>query len=306
MRTTIDYHPFKDLTKFWGERGRWPAKWITHPRADGTAVVVQAFRLSFTVDQPRTVRIHVSADERYELYLDGQRIGRGPERGDRLNWCFETYDLSLSAGAHTLVARAWWLGGFGPAPFAQITLRPGFMLAAEADDARWLNTGFAPWETKLLTGYRHVHPGPTWATGSKIHVIGGEFPWDYERGLGDNWTEPSIGEWALGPDQFSDQPIVPILTPATLPPMIERTIHPGRVRHVQALPEIPSGEVVVRASDHLPHEAAAWDALFAGRAPLTIPPRTTRRVIVDLENYYCAYTDLVTTGGRGAVGRELS
>lgn len=107
MRTIVDEHPFVDLTKFWGERGRWPAKWIAHPRADGTAAVVQALRRTFTLDRPRTIRVHVSADERYELYLDGQRIGRGPERGDRLNWFFETYDLDVPAGQHTLVARAW-------------------------------------------------------------------------------------------------------------------------------------------------------------------------------------------------------
>ncbi len=304
MRTTIDYRPFLDLSKFWGERGRWPAKWIAHPEADGTAAVVQAFRLSFIVAQAKTVRIHVSADERYELYLDDQRIGRGPERGDRLNWFFETYDLALTAGNHTLVARSWWLGGFGPAPFAQLTVRPAFVLAAEEQDHGWLNTGFAPWETKLLTGYRHVHPGPTWATGSKVHVTGCEFPWDYERGLGDNWTAPEAGEWALGPDQFSDQPLVPVLTPAALPPMIERTIHAGLVRHVQALSEIPTGEVVVRSVDHLAAEAGDWNALFAGKASITVPPRTIRRLIVDLENYHCAYTDVVTTGGRGAIIRS--
>lgn len=91
------------------------------------------FRLSFAVDQPRTIRIHVSADERYELYLDGERIGRGPERGDRLNWFFETYDLSLEVGEHTIVARSWWLSEFGPAPFAQLTVQPGFVLAAECE-----------------------------------------------------------------------------------------------------------------------------------------------------------------------------
>src|SRR5579862_148874 len=134
MKTIIDYQPFTDFSKFWADRGRWPARWITHAEANGTAPVVQAFRRSFTVDRPRTVRIHVSTDERYELYLDGKRIGRGPERGDRLNWFFETYDLDLSAGEHTLVARSWWLGEFGPAPYAQLSVRPGFVLAAENQD----------------------------------------------------------------------------------------------------------------------------------------------------------------------------
>ncbi|MDA0990487.1 MAG: alpha-L-rhamnosidase, partial [Verrucomicrobia bacterium] len=304
MRTIVDYHPFPDLNKFWGERGRWPAKWIAHPDADGKAAIVQAFRCRFTLDCPRTVRVHVSADERYELYLDGARIGRGPERGDRLNWCFETYDLALGAGEHMLVARAWWLSEFGPSPFAQLTVEPGFVLAAEGESPELLNTGFAAWETKVLAGYRHVASELTWGTGSKVHVIGNEFFWNYERGLGDGWREPKTGTYAIGPNQFGDQPLVPVLTPAILPPMIERTIHVGRARHVQALSEMPHDELFVRAADHLEHEVAAWDALLAGQAPITIPPRTIRRVIIDLQDYYCAYTDLVTTGGRGSSVRS--
>lgn len=135
-------------------------------------------------------------------------------------------------------------------------------------------------------------------------MIGQDFPWDYERGFGDGWAEPKVKGWAIGPDQFSDQPLVPVLKPATLPAMIERTIHVGRARHVQELLEVPNEEIFVLAEEHLEHEAAAWDALFAGQAPITIPPRTIRRVIVDLQNYYCAYTDIVTTGGRGSLVRS--
>jgi hypothetical protein len=32
------------------------------------------------------IRIHVSADERFELFLDGQRIARGPDRSDVEHW----------------------------------------------------------------------------------------------------------------------------------------------------------------------------------------------------------------------------
>ena len=303
VRTTIDYQPFTDSTKFWGERGRWPAKWVRHPMANGTAAVVQALRRTFRIDRSRTVRLHVSADERYELFLNGQRIGRGPERGDRLNWFFETYDLTLPAGDHVMVARSWWLGEFGPAPFAQLSVRPGLLVAAEAEAPELVNTGFAQWEAKLLNGYRHIPPGPTWATGSKLHLVGSELPWGHEHGTRDGWVAAEAGEWAIGPDQFSDQPLVPILRPATLPPMREKTIHVGRARHVQALPENPRGEIAVRSADHRRNEAAAWDTLLRGQTSISIPPRTIRRVIVDLEDYYCAYTDLVTTGGRGSFVR---
>lgn len=60
------------------------------------------------LDAPRRVRLHVSGDERYELWIDGARCGRGPERGDRTIWRFETYDLELTAGEHLLTARSGW------------------------------------------------------------------------------------------------------------------------------------------------------------------------------------------------------
>ncbi|HSQ40586.1 MAG TPA: hypothetical protein VLM78_10555, partial [Anaerolineales bacterium] len=74
--------------------GAWSARWIAHPEAANLPSVV-AYRRVFTAVADVTLRIHVSADERYALYLDGARIGRGPERGDRHHWYFETYTLRL-------------------------------------------------------------------------------------------------------------------------------------------------------------------------------------------------------------------
>jgi hypothetical protein len=304
LRTIIDYAPFLDITKFWGERGRWPAKWITHPEAKGGGPVVQAFRRRLTLDAPLTVRVHVSADERYELFLDGQRIGRGSERGDRLNWFFETYDLTLSAGEHTIVAHTWWLNDFAPAPFAQISVKPAFLLAAEGDARDLLATGFAAWDSKIITGHRYVPPGITWGTGAKSHQVARELPAGFERGGGDGWVAVKDLSWAFDGYHLEDQPAVWVLKPATLPPMLERELFVGEARHVQAVATISTDEQVVRQADHLPAEAGAWNALLKGGAPLTVPPNTLRRVIIDLGNYYCAYTDLVTSGGNGAIVRS--
>ncbi len=64
----------------WRERGLWPCFWIACPGAEQPPFVT-AYRLRFTLDRNVTVRTHVGADERYELFLDGQRIGRGSEQG---------------------------------------------------------------------------------------------------------------------------------------------------------------------------------------------------------------------------------
>ena len=59
---------------------------------------VTAYRLQFSLPQAALIRMHVSADERYWLYLDGQRVGCGPERGSERAWFYETYELDLAAG----------------------------------------------------------------------------------------------------------------------------------------------------------------------------------------------------------------
>jgi hypothetical protein len=48
--------------------------------------------------------------------------------------------------------------------------------------------------------------------------------------------------------------------------------------------------------DHVDsHEA--WQALLDGTAPLTIPAHTTQRVIIDINEYVCAYPQLTISGG---------
>src|SRR5205814_4176785 len=46
--------------------------------------------------------------------------------------------------------------------------------------------------------------------------------------------------------------------------------------------------------------AKAWQALWSGAKALTVAPRSRIRVIVDLEDYVCAFPRLVTRGGKGS------
>src|SRR5690606_13906528 len=127
--------------------------WIAVREVDAPSLVAE-YRLRFMVDVTQVVRIHVTTDQRYELLLDGQRIGRGPERGHEMNWFYETYDLPLSPGEHLLVARVWSLEiETQLAPIAQETVRHVFLLAAEGPMQATISTGLAPWQAKRLDGY---------------------------------------------------------------------------------------------------------------------------------------------------------
>ena len=125
MRTIIERDPYlpEKAVQPWTALGQWPCAWIACPGA-GEPPFVTAYRRKFSLKQAAQIRLHVSADERYELYLDGELLGRGPERGDAENWFYETYDLPVSQGEHMLVARVWSLGKL--APFAQMSVQPGF------------------------------------------------------------------------------------------------------------------------------------------------------------------------------------
>jgi hypothetical protein len=134
------------------------AAWVWHPDMPLGKECALLFRNAFKVDQETETVIHVSADQRYELSLDGQLISLGPDRGDLMHWSFASYRVKLAPGAHTLEALAAWIGDH--APCAQITHRGGFILAAEGPLAAQLNTGDASgWQVCPVQGWTFT-PGP--------------------------------------------------------------------------------------------------------------------------------------------------
>lgn len=304
MRVLITEDPAFDKSRYLFENSPWPAKWVGHPEQAGQAPVVIAYRRRFTLKSPAKVRIHVSADERYEMLVDGQREGRGPERGDKVNWFYETYDLDLAAGEHVIVARTWWLGPTAPSPHAQISVRPGFFLLAEGEHRDLLSTGIGEWDCKVLGGYAFERPqitGAFCAVGARVIVDGATFSWGFERGEGDGWVKVKELAKAAVASYQNEYPPEWVLRPALLPAMMDQPIRAGTVRHVSEPRADAKPPVEVRAKDHLPDEASAWQRMLAGERAVTIAANTSRRVIVDLDNYYCAYPELITTGGRGAV-----
>lgn len=295
MRVPIFGDPFtsRDLNSTLWSRGRWPCNWIA--LRDGKAPYCCAFRRSFSIEEEALVRVHVSADERYELFLDGQRIGRGSERGTQARWYFETYDLPLASGEHCLVARVTALGEL--APFAQISVAHGFVLAADND--RWrelLSTGVANWEVKRLGGYDFRKSRTM--TGPHITLDGSQADWDFQTG-GDGWQPvesklpPLRGDWF----PIDVYPNARFMTPAVLPPMMDVERAVGVARFVG---EDTTGPNRIAMADHLATEAQYWTALLQKGARLEVPPHASRRVILDLEDYYCAYPQMVVSKGRNS------
>ena len=137
-------------------QGRWKARWIFVPDEAANTYGVYHFRKSFSLDTlPERFLVHVTADNRYKLFLNGTMVSLGPARGDVYNWSYETVDLSpwLRKGVNVLAAvvliphrkgdanmRAVWL-------FSRNDAIGNLAVVAAAALVWWLNS---PWPDLLM------------------------------------------------------------------------------------------------------------------------------------------------------------
>lgn len=286
------------------QRYRWPAHWIAPPGSLVTPIVFAA-RCSFFIEAGHApIRLHVSADERFELYLNGELFARGPERGDENNWFFQTYDLTdLPPGEHWLTARVWAMGEH--APIAQRTEGPAFLLAAEGAWGEKLNTGAAPWRMRRIEGVEirdQSHIGHDGFPGKKIRVNGQFFPFGFEQ---DHAESDAWGESRTLHPATTRYPIerhsMRSLRPAMLPDMLRQPVRGARCVFAEKLErdaDLLKRPCAVERNDL--ELVRSVQSLFDGEASLHVEPDVRLRAVVDLGDYYCAYPSLITTGGAHA------
>src|SRR6266705_28491 len=85
----------------------WPARWIAAPKAPATEYGVYYIRRTFDLPaKPERFVVHASGDNRYQLFVNGERVAWGPARGDLFHWRYESVDLApyLVAGRNLLSA----------------------------------------------------------------------------------------------------------------------------------------------------------------------------------------------------------
>lgn len=296
-----DTDPFRSgqANKMPWSGGNWRARWISHPGqrvgVDGVAV----FRRRFEWPGGE-LRMHVSADQRFRLFLDGHDLGGGPDRGDAAYWHYHSWGGGLPAGEHMLWARVWWLT---TPPMAQCSIRPAFLCAAEGSAAELLDTGHADWDVRLERCWEPIASEMCWGTGSRVRLHLGdessapaedELEWDTPVGRGIAFHRGGGGSNRGGRLR---------LTPATLPPQHEERGDGGTVLLVTDAPDCTAETLRKRrltATEHLPAEASDWQSLLDGTGTVCVPANSQRRVLVDLENYRCAYPE-VTLSGHGTL-----
>jgi len=258
----------------------WNAQWIAAQGDNGKTYGVFYFRKSIDLaTRPKTFVVHVSADNRYKLYVNGTLVSLGPARGDTYYWNYETVDLApyLSAGKNTVAALVWNEAQYSPA--AQISVRTGFILQGSSPAEDILNTNDS-WKGIQDAGHQPI-PGYFFAA-SKGELV------DMNKAVKGDWpsvafddsTWPAAGKLADGKLKGMAWGINWFLVPSTLPP---------REMTYQRLLKLRS-TIGINTPAGFPETKAA----------LTIPANTTVSLLLDQTFETNAFVTLNFSGGKDA------
>lgn len=262
----------------------WRAFWITVPDESPTGYGVYLFRKSMELPaKPASFVVHVSADNRYKLFVNEKLVSLGPARGDLTHWHFETVDLApyLQAGKNTIAARVWNEGDLRME--AQISLRTGFILQGNTEPEQVLNTN-AGWRCirdssysplpMQIPGYYVAGPGELVA--SKASLKGWETN-DYSDAGWKN-ARPIFPGAPKNILNSGGSPNGWMLVPSLIPPMEMTTQRLAQVRKAEGI-AVPA-------------------AFPATKTALTIPANTVATLLLDQSVLTNAFPTLLFSGGK--------
>ncbi|HEV2463573.1 MAG TPA: alpha-L-rhamnosidase C-terminal domain-containing protein [Acidobacteriaceae bacterium] len=260
----------------------WPASWIASPTVPARAPGVFYFRRQLTLASvPEHYWVHVSADNRYILEVNGKYVAEGPARGDLFHWRFETVDLApfFHSGNNIIAAVVWNFGDLSPV--AQMSDRTGFLMQGDTQAEAAVNTG-RDWQVRQEPGrsaLNHEAGQGYYGAGPAEKIDGrvSDSTWDQPTTDSSGWQTPRLlGHAATreAEDASNNWELVQDL----LPPMEHRLVDAGttvRVDGLGALPAFPA-------------------------APVTIPANSHVTLLLDHRVLQTAYPDLTVSGGRDA------
>ena len=256
----------------------WNAHWIAAPGDDGREYGVYYFRKHLELAaRPTAFIIHVSADNRYKLYVNDSLVSLGPARGDLYNWNYETVDLApyLVAGKNIVSALVWNEADYRPE--AQMSFRTAFIIQGNSVAEQVLNTNNT-WKCKRDPAYQPI--------GGFFAASVGELV-DRNKTV-NHWASISFDDsaWPQANNLINGQPkglsdgFGWMLVPSSLPP---------RELTYQRIPLVrKAAGIIVPAG------------FPASKTAVTIPANTTVTLILDQTYLTNAYVTLRFSKGKNA------
>ena len=263
----------------------WKASWIDVPDESPTGYGVYLFRKSILFNtKPESFVIHVSADNRYKLFVNERLVSLGPARGDIDHWNFETLDIApfLRDGKNIIAAKVWNEGEWRAE--GQISLRTGFILMGDGL-AQMLNTNNG-WKCIRDSSYQplpfvtrtYYVAGP----GELVNIKGDLSNWEMQDYEDSSWKNAHIIMSGTPKSIIGGYGTVNgwLLVPSVIPQM---EMKPQSLSHVSKTLgiEVPAGFPSTNTS-------------------MSIPAHSVVTLLLDQTFLTNAYPTLVFSGGYGA------
>ena len=264
----------------------WKAQWITHPTESVLDYGVFHFRKSFELATiPAEFIIHVSADNRYRLFVNGQPVCFGPARGDLAHWFYESINIApfLKPGKNLLAAIVWNFGE--DKSWAQFSLKTALIVQGNTDQEQIANTD-SSWKVTKNKSYQSASADARESLGQFIvvgpcdRVEASLYPWNWETETFNDQSWSKAKAIDIGHPRGIGTDINWVLTPRRIPQMEQKEQRFAAVRRASTI--------------------NAPDGFLLGKAKWTIPANKKVTVLLDQGNLTTGYPELLVSKGKGS------
>jgi hypothetical protein len=264
----------------------WKAQWITHPTESALDYGVFHFRKSFELAAvPGEFIIHISADNRYRLFVNGQAVCFGPARCDLGHWFYESIDIApfLKPGKNLLAAVVWNFGE--DKPWAQYTLKTALIVQGNSATEQIVNTDDS-WKVYKNKAYQPASADAKETLGQFIvvgpcdRVDAAQYPWNWENNSFNDASWSLAKTIDVGHPRGVGTDINWVLTPRRIPLMEQKEQRFASIRRTSGI-NIPEGFV-------------------SGSAKWIIPANQKVTILFDQGTLTTGYPELLVSKGKGS------
>jgi len=269
-------------------RRPWAAKWISYPDNSNTDYGVYLFRKEISINtKPEKFIIHVSADNRYKLYINGVYVCNGPTRSHLYKWNFESIDISsyLHTGKNIISSIVWNFGW--QRPLAQMSGQTGFIIQGDTKEENIINSDNS-WAAFKDVAYKplSVNINQYYAAGDGEAFDCEKHPW--------NWmdTDFNVIGWKQAQVVETAKPV------GCMGEWGGISTHLLSKREIPLMEEKEQRFFKVRRSD-ISNIPATF---LMGKTPITIPANSKVKILIDQNVLTTAYPVLnFSKGGKSTI-----
>lgn len=266
----------------------WSANWICCPQGPLRDYGVTYFRKALHLqEKPDSYVIHVTADNRYKLYVNGTKVCAGPAKSSFENWDFDSIDIApfLLAGDNTICAIVWNYGVH--APVWQLSHQIGFLVQGNSETEENINSNQS-WKCYYSSAYE------------PITYQFGDFPGYYALGPGDR-IDGNLIPWEWHTPSFDDQSwqSAKLIGNGNMPQLAFWNRTPWLLQK-RSIPFIPEGPIVRHKEIVRQDNIKITPEFLNGTSPIKIDSKTKVSVLFDLNEITTAYPEIVLKGGMNA------